>query len=59
VLDAGTGRPVWSVRVGEHETAVISSSPLVFEGNVYVGVANGEEAKAANPSGRVLLAFGL
>ena len=50
---------MWSVRVGEHETAVISSSPLVFEGNVYVGVANGEEAKAANPSGRVLLAFGL
>jgi len=48
-LDAGTGRPVWSVRVGEHETAVISSSPLVFEGNVYVGVVNGEEAKASNP----------
>jgi len=47
-LDAGTGRTLWSVRVGEHETATISSSPLVFDGNVYVGVANGEEAAASN-----------
>jgi polyvinyl alcohol dehydrogenase (cytochrome) len=46
-LDAGTGRQLWSVRLGEHKTAGISSSPLVFEGNVYVGVVNGEEATAA------------
>jgi len=44
-LDAGTGRQLWSVRLGEHASAMISSSPLVFDGNVYVGVANGEEAE--------------
>jgi len=49
-LDAGTGRQLWSVRVGEHATARISSSPLVFDGNVYVGVANGEEAAATDPA---------
>ena len=48
-LDASTGRQLWSVRLGEHETATISSSPLVFDGNIYVGVANGEEAAATNP----------
>lgn len=36
--------------VGEHETARISSSPLVFDGNIYVGVANGEEAAATDPA---------
>jgi polyvinyl alcohol dehydrogenase (cytochrome) len=48
-LDASTGRQLWSVRLGEHETATISSSPLVFDGNVYVGIANGEEAAASKP----------
>src|SRR3954462_1288725 len=43
-LDADTGRQVWSVRWGEHKTVRISSSPLVCEGNVYVGVSNSEEA---------------
>ncbi|MGH9888829.1 MAG: PQQ-binding-like beta-propeller repeat protein, partial [bacterium] len=47
-LDAGTGRQLWSVRLGEHESAQISSSPLVFDGNVYVGVTNGEEAAATD-----------
>ncbi|HSR97493.1 MAG TPA: PQQ-binding-like beta-propeller repeat protein [Kofleriaceae bacterium] len=45
-LDAGTGRPLWSVWLGEHKTSTISSSPLVFDGNIYVGIANGEEAAA-------------
>src|ERR1044071_7655314 len=49
-LDAGTGSQLWSVRVGEHKSARISSSPLVFDGNVYVGVANGEEAAATDPA---------
>jgi polyvinyl alcohol dehydrogenase (cytochrome) len=48
-LDAGTGRQLWAVRLGEHESASISSSPLVFDGNVYVGVANSEEAGASDP----------
>jgi polyvinyl alcohol dehydrogenase (cytochrome) len=44
-LDAGTGRQVWSMRLAEHKA---TSSPLVFDGKVYVGLLAGEEAAAKN-----------
>jgi polyvinyl alcohol dehydrogenase (cytochrome) len=42
-----TGQLVWRTQVDSHVAAIITQSPTVFNGRVYVGVASQEEALAA------------
>jgi polyvinyl alcohol dehydrogenase (cytochrome) len=49
-VDAVTGAPVWKVRVDGFPTARISSSPTLYNGRLYIGVASGEEASGAVPT---------
>jgi polyvinyl alcohol dehydrogenase (cytochrome) len=42
-----TGQLVWSTQADSHAAAIITQSPTVFNGKVYVGVASQEEALAA------------
>ena len=49
-LEAETGRLLWKKRIEEHEAALLTGSPTVYQGNVYVGVASWEETRAINPA---------
>jgi polyvinyl alcohol dehydrogenase (cytochrome) len=49
-VDAATGAPVWKVKVDDFSTARISSSPVFYDGRLYIGVASGEEAQGAVPT---------
>ncbi len=42
-----TGHLVWRTQADSHAAAIITQSPTVFDGRVYVGVASQEEALAA------------
>lgn len=48
-LDAATGAQVWSTQVEANPFAMITSTPLVHQGRVYVGVSSREEPEAAKP----------
>ena len=45
-IDKDTGEPRWTTLVEEHPAAIITQSPVVFRGRVYVGVSSNEEALA-------------
>jgi polyvinyl alcohol dehydrogenase (cytochrome) len=49
-LEAETGRPLWKKRIEEHEAALLTGSPTVYNGNAYIGVASWEETRAINPA---------
>ncbi len=49
-LDAATGAPVWKVRTDDFPSARISSSPVLYNGRIYVGMASGEEGQGAVPT---------
>jgi polyvinyl alcohol dehydrogenase (cytochrome) len=49
-LEAETGRLLWKKRIEDHEAALLTGSPTVYMGNVYVGVASWEETRAINPA---------
>lgn len=49
-VNATTGQKEWSTEVETHPLAVITSSPVVYKGVVYVGVASKEEAAASLPN---------
>ncbi len=49
-LDAATGAEVWSTQVEGNPFAMVTSTPLVYEGRVYVGVSSREEPEAARPN---------
>jgi len=49
-LGAETGHLLWKKRIEEHEAALLTGSPTVYNGNVYVGVASWEETRAINPA---------
>jgi polyvinyl alcohol dehydrogenase (cytochrome) len=49
-IDAATGRVLWKKRIEEHEAALLTGSPTIYQGNVYVGVASWEETRAINPA---------
>ena len=49
-IDAVTGDLTWSTTMDQHPTAVLTQSPIVFDGLVYQGVSSGEEASAIDPS---------
>jgi polyvinyl alcohol dehydrogenase (cytochrome) len=45
-VDARTGNKIWVTQVETFPTAVVTSSPVVYNGAVYVGIASAEEASA-------------
>jgi polyvinyl alcohol dehydrogenase (cytochrome) len=47
-LDARTGTLKWSTRIDADPTAVVSSSPIVYKGRVYVGVSSNENRGGQN-----------
>ena len=46
-VDAATGNARWVTRLDDHFAAIVTQSPIVADGKVYVGVASLEEALAA------------
>ena len=49
-VDRKTGALRWITQVESHPAAVITGSPVVFDGVVYIGVSSSEEALATNPA---------
>lgn len=49
-IDATTGALKWKTQLDTHPLAIDTSSPVVFNGVVYVGVASLEEAAAIDPN---------
>ena len=45
-----TGKRQWITKVDDHPAAIITGSPVVFDGVVYVGVSSTEETLATNPA---------
>lgn len=49
-INASTGAPQWITQVESHPAAIITGSPVVFRGVVYVGVSSVEETLGENPT---------
>lgn len=49
-VDAVTGKLVWKTKVDDFAQAGITSSPVIYNGRLYVGVKSGEEAAGADPN---------
>jgi polyvinyl alcohol dehydrogenase (cytochrome) len=49
-VDRETGTLRWMTRVDNHPAAIITGSPVVFDGVVYVGVSSSEETLAIDPT---------
>jgi polyvinyl alcohol dehydrogenase (cytochrome) len=49
-VDRQTGMLRWITQVEIHPAAVITGSPVVFNGVVYIGVSSSEESLATNPA---------
>src|SRR5246127_1680676 len=49
-VDRETGTVQWITQVETHPAAVITGSPVVFDGVVYIGVSSTEEGLATNPA---------
>ena len=49
-IDRRTGSRQWITQVDTHPAAIITGSPVVFDGVIYVGVSSNEESLATNPS---------
>ncbi len=45
-LDAKTGALKWKTRVDNHKAAVATSSPIYYNGRIYIGLSSGEEITA-------------
>jgi polyvinyl alcohol dehydrogenase (cytochrome) len=48
-VDRTSGAKVWQTQVDNHPTAKITSSPVIFDGVVYVGVSSNEEGITGQP----------
>ena len=48
-MNAVTGKLVWKTKVDDYPLAGVTSSPVVYNGLLYVGVKSGEEAAGADP----------
>jgi polyvinyl alcohol dehydrogenase (cytochrome) len=48
-VNATTGQKEWSTVVDTHPLGIVTGSPVVYDGVVYIGVASKEEAAAENP----------
>ena len=49
-VDRRTGELRWIRNVETHPAAIITGSPVVFDGIVYIGVSSNEETLATNPA---------
>ncbi len=49
-VDRRTGMLRWITQVENHPAAVITGSPVVFDGVIYIGVSSNEESLATNPA---------
>src|SRR5467141_1939795 len=49
-VDRETGTLQWMTQVDTHPAAIITGSPVVFDGVVYVGVSSSEETLALDPA---------
>jgi polyvinyl alcohol dehydrogenase (cytochrome) len=49
-VDRKTGTLRWITQVENHPAAIITGSPVVFDGVVYIGVSSSEETLALNPA---------
>ncbi|RDI68342.1 outer membrane protein assembly factor BamB family protein [Nocardia pseudobrasiliensis] len=48
-VDAQTGAQKWVRQLDTHPWSIITSSPLVVDGTVYIGTSSQEEGQGANP----------
>ncbi|HWY67745.1 MAG TPA: PQQ-binding-like beta-propeller repeat protein [Terriglobales bacterium] len=49
-VDRQTGTLRWITQVETHPAAIITGSPVIFDGVVYIGVSSNEETLATNPA---------
>ncbi len=49
-LDKNTGKLAWSVAVSDHPNSVLTGSPLVFDGKVYIGESTTEGGLPRDPN---------
>jgi len=49
-VDRKSGKRRWITQVDSHPSAIITGSPVVFDGVVYLGVSSSEETLATNPA---------
>src|SRR5437660_6578238 len=49
-VDRQTGMLRWITQVENHPAAIITGSPVVFDGVVYIGVSSSKEILATNPA---------
>src|SRR6266496_3227200 len=49
-VDRRTGMLRWITQVETHPAAIITGSPVVFDGVIYIGVSSNEESLATNPA---------
>lgn len=49
-LDAATGKQFWKMRPEEHPSATQTSTPVFYQGRLYVGSASREESLSITPS---------
>jgi polyvinyl alcohol dehydrogenase (cytochrome) len=49
-VDRESGTRRWITQVDTHPAAIITGSPVVFDGVVYIGVSSSEESLATNPA---------
>jgi polyvinyl alcohol dehydrogenase (cytochrome) len=48
-VDRRTGQLLWRTQVDTHPAAVVTSSPVIYQGTIYVGVSSNEEVVSAGP----------
>jgi polyvinyl alcohol dehydrogenase (cytochrome) len=49
-VDRQTGTIQWMTQVDTHPAAIVTGSPVVFDGMVYIGISSSEETLALNPA---------
>ena len=49
-VDRQSGMLRWMTQVENHPAAIITGSPVVFDGVIYIGVSSSEESLATNPA---------
>jgi polyvinyl alcohol dehydrogenase (cytochrome) len=48
-IDGASGTQLWKMRLDEHPAAKASSTPVFYQGRLYVGISSLEEALAVSP----------
>src|SRR5438874_435835 len=49
-LDGATGKQLWKLRLDEHAAAKVTSTPVFYQGRLYIGVSSLEEALSVAPA---------